>query len=72
GAPTCTQQNQLYIKPPPVGTCLSCISEAMATNMYGWVKGKGYPPPKTEWVCKAVVTFTAEKCGSGTSKVSNQ
>jgi len=68
-APTCSQQKVLYLKPPPVGKCLACISEALATDLYGWVKGQGYPPPATEWVCKATVTFTAERCGNGPSKV---
>lgn len=71
-AASCTQRNQLYIKPPPVGTCLSCVDEKLAINLYGYVPGKGYPPPKTEWVCKATVTYVAERCGSGPSKVSAQ
>ena len=66
------QRNGMYIKPPPVGTCLSCIDEKMAINLYGYVPGQGYPPPKTEWVCKAIMTYVAERCGSGTSKVSAQ
>jgi hypothetical protein len=69
---SCTQRNQFYMKPPPVGTCLACVDEKLAINLYGYVPGKGYPPPKTEWVCKATVTFVAERCGSGTSKVSAQ
>jgi len=69
---SCTQRNQLQLKGPPVGNCLACISEQMAINLYGYVPGQGYPPPKTEWVCKATVTFVAERCGSGPSKVSAQ
>ena len=68
GAATCKQRNQLALKPPPVGTCLACISEKQAAAL-GWVKGKGWPAPKTEWVCTAPLTYTAEKCGTGTSKV---
>jgi hypothetical protein len=69
---SCTQRNQLHMKPPPVGNCLSCITEQQAINMFGYVPGKGYPPAKTEWVCKATVTYVAERCGSGPSKVSAQ
>lgn len=68
GAATCKQRNQLALTPPPVGTCLACISEKQAVAL-GWVKGKGWPAPKTEWVCTAPLTYTAEKCGTGTSKV---
>ena len=70
---SCAQRNQLQLKPPPVGNCLACIDEKMAINLYGYVPGQGYPPPKVEWVCKATVTYTAERCGSGgPSKVSAQ
>lgn len=71
GAPSCTQETVLTMKPPPVGKCLACISEALAAQ-FGWVPGKGYPPPKVEWVCKATVQVTAEKCGTGSAKVSAQ
>ncbi len=65
GAPSCSQRNVLHIKPPPVGKCLSCIDEKMAINLYGYVPGKGYPSPKTEWICKATAQCVAEKCSSG-------
>ncbi|WP_133364682.1 hypothetical protein [Qipengyuania sediminis] len=68
GAASCQQRNQLALTPPPVGTCLACISEKQAAAL-GWVKGKGWPPPKTEWVCSAPLTYTAERCGTGASKV---
>lgn len=72
GPASCSQRNMLELKPPPVGKCLACIDEKLAINLYGYVPGKGYPPPRTEWVCTATVTYTAEKCGSGASKVSAQ
>ena len=68
---SCTQRTQFEMKPPPVGNCLACITEKQAMA-FGYVPGKGYPPPKTEWVCKATITYVAERCGSGTSKVSAQ
>jgi hypothetical protein len=40
--------------------------------MFGWVPGSGWPAPKTEYVCKVSVIVVAERCGSGTSKVSSQ
>jgi hypothetical protein len=69
GAMTCSQRQGLYLKPPPVGKCLSCISEQMAINMFGYVPGKGYPPPPVEWVCKATTQCVAETCGTGPSRV---
>lgn len=69
GGASCIQRNMSEFPKPPVGTCLACISEWMATNYFGWVRGQGYPPPKTEWVCTASVTYTAERCGKGESKV---
>ncbi len=72
GAPNCTQRAAVYMKPPPVGKCLSCITEKMAISMYGYVPGKGYPPPPTEWVCTATVQCVAETCSRGPSRVTNQ
>lgn len=71
-AASCSQQKVLQLTPPPVGNCLSCISEKMAASMYGWIKGRGYPPAKSEWVCKAAVSFIAERCASDASKVIGQ
>ena len=72
GTPVCTQKTAFEPKLPPVGKCLACITEWQAAEFYGWVRGKGYPPPKVEWICQATVQITAERCGTGTSKVSNQ
>jgi hypothetical protein len=70
-AANCSERALPSLKPPPVGTCLACITEKQAIAM-GYVPGKGWPPPKKEWVCKATVACAAEKCGSGTSAVSAQ
>lgn len=69
---SCEQRTEAQImRPPPVGTCLACISEQQATAL-GWVKGTGWPPPRVEWVCTATIDYTAERCGSGTSTVTAQ
>lgn len=70
-AANCTERALPALKPPPIGTCLSCITEKQAIAL-GYVPGKGWPPAETEWVCKATVACAAEKCSSGPSKVSGQ
>ncbi len=72
GGANCSERTVLYIKPPPVGKCLACIEERYAIQLYGYVPGKGYPPPLKEWTCRQAVQCVAEKCGTGTSKVSQQ
>jgi hypothetical protein len=70
-AANCSEHALPSIKPPPIGTCLSCITEKQAIAL-GYVPGKGWPPAKKEWVCKATVSCAAEKCGTGSSTVSGQ
>ena len=70
-AANCSERALPSIKPPPVGTCLACITEKQAIAL-GYVPGKGWPPAKKEWVCKATVSCAAEKCGTGSSTVSGQ
>lgn len=73
GPASCSQRNVPdLLGHPPVGNCFACISEKQAVALFGYIPGKGYPPPRTEWVCTATVTYTAERCGSGSSKVSAQ
>lgn len=70
-AANCSERTLPSMKPPPIGTCLACITQQQAISL-GYVPGKGWPPPPKEWVCKATASCAAEKCGSGTGKVSNQ
>jgi hypothetical protein len=72
GAPTCTQRAVPSLNAPPVGKCLACIPESLAVAQFGYIPGKGYPPPAQEWVCKATAQCTVELCESGPSKVSSQ
>lgn len=72
GSTNCSQRSLADpMKRPPVGNCLACITENQAIQL-GYVPGQGWPAPKTEWVCKAVVQVVAEKCGLGSSAVSSQ
>lgn len=70
-AANCSERTLPSIKPPPIGTCLACITEKQAVAL-GYVPGKGWPPASREWVCKATVSCAAEKCGTGSSTVSGQ
>lgn len=70
-AANCSERALPSLKPPPIGTCLACITEKQAVAL-GYVPGKGWPPPQKEWVCKATASCAAEKCGTGTSAVSGQ
>jgi hypothetical protein len=72
GAPSCSRQSVVDPMPkPPVGDCLACISESQA-KLLGYIPGKGWPPPNSEWVCKVAVQVVAEKCSSGPSSVTSQ
>lgn len=72
GSSSCVSQ-VIYEGPrPKVGKCLACITEQQAINLFGYVPGKGYPPPRTEWVCKAQVQCVAQKCASGPVTVAPQ
>ncbi|MCZ8283431.1 MAG: hypothetical protein O9286_14465 [Aquidulcibacter sp.] len=71
-AANCSERVVPYLDAPKVGTCLACISEELAIR-FGYVPGKGWPPPETEWVCTATLACAAQKCGdSAGSKVSEQ
>ncbi len=70
-AANCSERKLPTIKPPPVGTCLGCISEKQAIPL-GYVPGQGWPPPPTEWVCTATVACASQKCEGPGSKVSAQ
>ena len=69
-AANCVQRTLPSIKPPPIGTCLGCITEQQAVSA-GYVPGEGWPAPKVEWVCSATAQCAAEKCVQD-SKVSRQ
>jgi hypothetical protein len=69
--PSCTQRAEATMPMPRVGKCLACISESLAVRL-GYVRGKGWPPPPKEWVCKATAQCTVETCEMGQSRVSKQ
>jgi pyruvate/2-oxoglutarate dehydrogenase complex dihydrolipoamide acyltransferase (E2) component len=63
-----TSLNPVQLPKPPVGGCLACISEDMATKMYGWKKGVGYPiaaKGEAQWTCSITTKCKQKSCGSG-------
>ena len=70
-AANCSEHVLPHLNPPPIGSCLACITQQQAVAL-GYVPGKGWPPPPKEWVCKATASCAAEKCSTGPSTVSGQ
>ena len=72
-SPVCVAKPAPRLPRPRVGDCLSCVSEQMAGNLYGWKKGVGYPPvPPPQWECKVTAQCEVEKCTAGPSGATRQ
>jgi hypothetical protein len=62
GAPTCAQKTVSDpMKPPPIGTCLACITEVQAEAL-GYIPGQGWPAPLSHWTCSAQANVVIKRC----------